>query len=56
MLYNNICIKVPKTPKPASVSLTPNVKASLFLELVADALEPVEVPVALVASAVVLQV
>jgi hypothetical protein len=59
MLYNNICIKVPKRPRPARVSLTPYAIAAPLV-LVEVELEPVEVPVLLptplVASEVVLQV
>ena len=59
MLYNNICIKVPKAPRPATTSLTPYATATLFLVLVEVELELVEVPLELtplVASEVVLQV
>jgi len=50
MLYNNICIKLPKRPRPTTLSLTPNVTAALFLVLVELELEPVlvaEPPVAM---------
>ena len=59
MLYNNICIRLPMSPRPATVSLTPYEAAEPFLELVELALELVEVPLpltALVGLDVVVQV
>jgi len=53
MLYNNICIKVPKRPRPTTPSLTPNVIAAplvlveLELEPVLVLVPPVEMPVGL---------
>lgn len=51
MLYNNICIKVPKRPRPTTPSLTPNVTAAPLV-LVELELEPLLVAVPPVAMLV----